>query len=106
MKNDLAFSLELISESPINQKKYIDNLFDSSDYDNIEEILLIFDDSIYQKESYTPNIGKELDNLDLILNEIDENELYTYNDLYNPVWDKARCKAKEILFLMNFEQVR
>lgn len=102
MKNDLIISLEIISDTPINQKRYIGDLF--GDYDNIEEILLNFDDSIYLKDNYSVEIRKMLDELDSILNEIDNNELYTYSSLYSPIWDKARSNAKEILFLINNEK--
>lgn len=72
-------------------------MFNDNDCENIEEILLEYEDARYLIDNYNNDVLKEMfTSLDIILKEIDDNKLFCKKDLDSHLWNKARIKAKAI----------
>ncbi|MCU7612975.1 hypothetical protein N0B16_00840 [Chryseobacterium sp. GMJ5] len=101
-KNNLIDSLELLSSSSDDQRKYLRNLFGNK-YFNVDEILLEYEDAKFLRDSYNENIKIMFLELDKILEKIDEYELYNIDDLNNDIWNQVRNKSKVILGIINYK---
>lgn len=99
MSNLLISALKLLSMEKEGQVEYIKDLFNDNDYENIEEILLEYEDARYLIDNYNSNdmLKEMFISLDIILNEIDDNKLFWKKDLDSLLWNKARIKAKDII---------
>lgn len=100
--NLLIDSLQIISKTSLEQKSYIRSLFKNQNYDNLEEILLSYEDAKYLIDIDLRyfHYKEKFDELNKILDEIDDNELYFFSSLDDPIWNKARKKANEILYIL------
>ncbi|PIE50713.1 MAG: hypothetical protein CSA38_01730 [Flavobacteriales bacterium] len=94
--NTLIQVLKNISEDANYQQKYIIDLL-GNDCQNVDEILLEYDDCKYIIDEYDTNIQKLFLELDEVLNEIDELGLHQFCNLEHQLWYKVRKIAKEIL---------
>ncbi|WP_326981652.1 hypothetical protein VUJ46_15600 [Chryseobacterium sp. MYb264] len=95
-ENDLVRTLKVIGEDSNYQKKHIANLL-GENCDNVDEILLEYDDYKYLKQNYNDCVNNLFTDLENILDEIDNLGLHSFSDLNDDVWNKARNIANEIL---------
>lgn len=102
----LIESLQIISKDSSEQKNYIKELFKDLNYENVEEILLNYEDVKYLKDEYfcKPNLEEAFFELEKILDEIDEKRFYFFSTLNNSTWNRARNKAREILNILNTDE--
>ncbi|GEM_PF-3305745 len=97
--NILVSALKIISMDEKDQIGYIKTILDDDNYENIDEILLGYDNAKFLRDDYSSNV--ELENmfkeLEKVIDEIEDKHLFFIKYLNEPLWNEARIKAKKIL---------
>ena len=95
----LISALKIMSMAEKDQIDYIKNIFNDENYENIDEILLEFDDAKFLIDNYSsnPKVENMFEELEKILDKIEQEHLFSIKNLNEPLWNKARIKAKKIL---------
>ncbi|WP_294218695.1 hypothetical protein [uncultured Chryseobacterium sp.] len=100
MTDNLLISvLKVMARNENYQANYIRTIFNNKEYENIDEILLEYDDAKFLKERYVFNINVRnmFENLEKIIEKIEEDQLFSIKDLNDPLWGKIRSQAQKIL---------